>query len=158
MMDRDYPMTRGQQKVLAVGLLVMVLIGVALFAGLIPGLKPNYNAPSVVTYDGREYYYATERVPLPPILSNSSTPERLVFHNVTFWVWVSHWYSLTPGVLEGNVTLTNGSTYSFMLGGPPMLPTWVTSYVSPGHTAVVLWNNGLDFDLLVLAPSSESGP
>jgi len=158
MMDRDYPPTPRQTRVTLLGLVVIAVIGILLFGGLIPGLHPNYSSPTTVTYDGHVYYYASVPVPWAPIGSNFSTPERLLLHNVTFWVWVTNWYSLTGGVLRGNVTVLNGSVYSFALGSPEVNRTYSPLFESPGGAVVVVWAGGLDFQPLVEVPAAGSTP
>jgi hypothetical protein len=157
MMDRDYRSSPRQVKVTIIGILVMAIFGVALFGGLIPGLKPNYNVPSTITYDGRPYYYSHVPVPWPALGANFTQPLKGEFHNVTLWYWVTSWYSITGGYLRGNVTLTNDSTYAFVLGGPETSPAYNTSFVTPGGGAGVFWSGGFSFLFLVLAPSSATG-
>jgi hypothetical protein len=156
MMDRDFPMTPRQAKAMVIGLLVMVVVGIALFGGLIPGLKPNYALPATVMVDGHPYYYTSVAVPWPPLGVNSTPPEELVFHNTTFWVWVTGWYSVSGGYLEGNLTLTNDSTYAFLLGGAPTAANYTIWYLAPGGGAGIAWAGGLSFELYVAAPENAT--
>lgn len=141
--DHDYPMTRTQVRVLVVGLLVMAVFGAALFGGAIPGLTPNYAPPSFLELDGQPYYYTTVTVaPLLP-LGTSTPPAYFPFHNVTFAIWISDWYSLTGGMVNGNGTELNGTVYSFALGVSVHPPSNVTLFVSPDHVFAVYWGGGV---------------
>ncbi len=155
MMDRDYPMSPRQARVLAVGLVAMAAVGAALFGGWIPGLRPNFNPPATVAYDGREYYYASEPVPWPPLGSNQSAVFVYLLHNVTFRVWAANWYRITGGNLEGNVTVPNGTTYPFLLGRSPVNASYATEFATPGAEVVIFWSGGLSYEPLVRVPSGS---
>ena len=151
-LDRDYPMTRRQVRVLAVGLAVMVGIGLALFGGLIPGLKPNYQEPTVVVVAGHEYF--VEIVPLHvPFLTNTSAPWNVSFRNVSFELQLANWYSNTGGWVEGIGTESNGTHYPFVLGEVFPNGTRATLYVSPdsvfGASYLGGWLGGVVIHLLV---------
>jgi hypothetical protein len=141
-MDHDYPMSRQAVGVLVVGLVVMVAIGIALFGGFVPGIHPNLTAPAVVTVQGHQYY--TEPTPLHiPLFTNSSGPWNVTFHNVTFELWVTNWYSATGGIVHGHGTELNGTTDSFVLGGPIPNGTRVSLYLSPDLEWGASWVGGV---------------
>lgn len=139
-MDRDFPMTRLQWRVLVVGLVVLAAVGIALFGGFIPGLKPNYSQAAIVTVDGRSYY--VEPSPLHyPILTNSTSPWNVTFHNVSFQFEMTGWFYFTGGILQGTGTELNGTHYSFVLG---LLPNGSrpTLYLSPDGVFGANWAGG----------------
>ncbi len=148
MMDRDYPMTRRQVKVLVVGLVAMAVFWTALFGGLIPGLHPNYASPPIATYDGRPYYWEALQAPYPLWPTNSTSPTNATFHNATVSIRAIDWYDVGGGRLVGNVTTPNGSVYPYVLAA--FAPTFTT----PGGEVVLDWPGGLLYEILVLAPTS----
>lgn len=141
-MDRDYPMTRTQVKVLIVGLLIMGGIGVALFGGAIPGLKPNFSQLNVVIIDGVQYDFALAYLSHASIASNTSSPQEFLFGNVTFQLWVSNWNELSGGLVHGNGTEASGVVYSFLLGqsSSPFVNT--TLFISPDREFGAYWPGG----------------
>jgi hypothetical protein len=150
--ERDYPMTGPQKRALVVGLVVMAAIGIALFGGFIPGIKPNYSQPTIDTIDGHSYY--VEPVLLHyPILSNSSSPWNVTFHNVSFQLEMTGWFYFTGGLVQGTGTEPNGTHYSFVLG---LLPNGSrpTLYISPDAVFGAGWAGSLSVLLLVEVPPS----
>ncbi len=141
-MDKDFPMTAAQAKALIVGLLVMGGFGVALFGGAIPGLKPNFTEPNVVTVDGGSYFDTTFAVANPLFPLNHSAPQSVLFHNVSFVFWVTNWYAFTGGLVHGNGTEPNGTTYSFVLGESPIPPVNTTLFFSPDRFFGASWPGG----------------
>jgi len=142
-LDRDYPLSRTQGRVLLVGLVVMMAFGAALFGGLIPGLKPNYAPPSTITVDGEPYYYTYVVLNFPAIFSNHTSPQSFAFHNVSFLLWVTNWYDPSGGLVHGNGTEPNGSVYSFVLGRSSIPPLNVSLYISPDRLFAVYWSAGV---------------
>jgi hypothetical protein len=138
--DQDFPMTRQQMRVMAVGLAVMAAVGIALFGGFIPGLKPNFSQPTVDAVDGHLYYVEPTLLHYPA-LGNTSQPWNVTFHNVTFVLEVTGWYYLTGGIVAGTGTEPNGTHYSFALGEFPN-GSRPTLYISPDHAFGVDWTGG----------------
>lgn len=134
-------MTRIQTRVLAIGLVVMIAIGVALFGGLIPGLRPDYGGPATTFLNGHEYYVDAPVLNYPA-LGTSNSSMNVTFHNVTFALHLTNWYSVVGGIIHGNGTESNGTRYAFELG--ELLPngTRPTLYVSPDSVFVGEWNGG----------------
>jgi hypothetical protein len=141
-MDHDYPMTRTQVKVLVVGLVVMGGIGVALFGGAIPGLKPNFSQLNVVTVDGVQYDFALVYLSYPNLASSTSSPEAFVYGNVTFELWVTNWNGPSGGLVHGNGTEKNGTVYSFVLGEPLNSSVTSTLFISPDREFGAYWAGG----------------
>jgi hypothetical protein len=140
-MDRDFPMTHRQTVILVAGLAVMIAIGVALFGGLLPGIHPNFSS-SFVTIEGDQYYF--EETPLQiPIFVNYSAPWNVTFHNVTFELWLTSWYSALGGEVNGIGTELNGSHHSFVLGGPSPNGTRASLFLSPDREWGVGWPGGV---------------
>jgi hypothetical protein len=142
-MDRDFPITAAQAKVLIVGLLVLGGFGAALFGGFIPGLKPNYSAPNILVLDGERYYFTTYFLSTPLYPTNFTAPESVSFHNVSFAFWVSNWFGPTGGLVHGNGTETNGTVYSFVLGMTSNPPVNTTLFLSPDRWFAVYWSGGI---------------
>lgn len=142
-MDRDFPITRSQATVLLVGLVVMAVFGAALFGGAIPGLKPNYSTPTVLVLDGQQYHFTTFFFNQPFYPLNHTSPQFTSFHNVSFAIWVTNWYSPWGGIVHGNGTETNGTVYSFELGDSPAPRVNTTLFVSPDHQFAVYWPGGV---------------
>ncbi len=142
-MDRDFPITGTQAKVLLVGLVVMAAFGAALFGGAIPGLKPNYSAPNILVLDGGRYYFTTFFLTMPLFPVNHTSPESTSFHNVSFSLWLTNWYTLSGGIVHGNGTEPNGTVYSFALGDSFAPPVNTTLFVSPDNLFAVYWPGGL---------------
>jgi len=155
-LERDYPMTGLQRKVLVVGLVVMSAIGIALFGGLIPGVKPNYTAPAIVSVGGH-LYYAEPTLLHYPVASNATSPWNVTFHNVTFQLAMTGWYYLTGGIVRGTGSEPNGTHYPFVLG---VLPNGSrpTLYLSPDGVFGAAWAGGwlgpVTVTLLVEVPTS----
>jgi hypothetical protein len=157
-LDRDYPMTRTQVRILLVGLAVMAVIGVALFGGYLPGIKPNLSGPAIATVDGRQYY--TEATPLKiPFLANSTPPWNVSFRNVTFELSLSDWYSATGGIVRGNGTEASGTRYPFELGELFANGSRAQLYLSPDGVFGVGWGGGWlgGFSAELLVSTSYSG-
>jgi len=142
-MDQDFPLSRTQAKVLLVGLVVMGIFGVALFGGLIPGLKPNYTLPATVSLNGEPYYYTTVELDWPTLLSNTTAPQVFLFHNVSFWLWLTNWGSLTGALVNGNGTEPNGTEFSFVLGAAISPIANTSLFISPDHAFAVSYRGGL---------------
>ncbi len=136
-------MTGTQGKALIVGLLVMGAFGAALFGGAIPGLKPNYSEPNVVVVGGESYDFTTVGLTTPTLPLDHTSPQSFAFHNVTFALWVTHWYSLSGGLVYGNGTEPNGTVYAFVLGESTSPPVNTTLFVSPDREFAVYWPGGL---------------
>jgi len=141
-MDQDFPMTGAQGKALIVGLLVMVAFGAALFGGAIPGLKPTYSEPNVVVIRGEPYDFTAVSLATPSLPLDHTSPQSFAFHNVTFALWVSQWYSLSGGLVYGNGTESNGTVYAFILGESASPPVNTTLFVSPDHEFATYWPGG----------------
>jgi hypothetical protein len=140
-MDKDVPMTPRDVKFLIVGLAVMVVVGIALFGGLLPGIHPNYTAPLVVTYQGHQFY--AEVTPLHiPIFVNNSSPWNVTFRNVTFEIWLTNWYSGTGGIVNGIGTEMNGTSSPFSLGSQLPNGSRLTVYVAPDYGWGAAWTGG----------------
>jgi hypothetical protein len=161
-LERDYPMTRTQVRVLVVGLAVMAAFGIALFGGFIPGEKPNYAQPTIDTINGHRYYVEPTLLHYPVTVgANSSAPWNVTFHNVTFELEVTGWYYLTGGIIQGTGVEPNGTHYSFALG---VLPNGSrpTLYLSPDGVFGAEWTGGwfgpVTMLLLVAVPDSSGTP
>jgi hypothetical protein len=160
-LDRDYPTTPLQRRVLAIGLVVMIAIGIALFGGFLPGVKPNFSPPSTTTLNGHEYFVEATALH-GPLFSNSSAPWNVTFHNVTFELRLTNWYSLWGGIVHFNGTEANGTRYMFALG--QVLPNGSRAmlYVSPDSVFAAWWLGGLlagpSVQLLVEVSYSENLP
>ena len=140
-LGRDIPYSALQRRILVAGLLVLAVIGVVLFAGFLPGLRPNYSAPTVVTLNGHPYF--DEVTPLhAPFFSNASTPWSITFHNVTFDLWLSNWYSPTGGIVHVRGTELNGSESAFEVG--QLLPNGTRAALGFSSDSVfgVWWTGG----------------
>jgi len=141
-MDQDFPMTRTQLRVLAVGLLAMAIVGVVVFGGFVPGVRPA-PTPSTIEVNGQPYYFTVESLAPPALLENVSPPQQFVFHHVTFVLWIVNWYSVTGPELYGNGTELNGTTYSFVLGIPGSTTGGTNQFLSPDLLFGVYWLGGL---------------
>ena len=129
-LDRDYPMSRTQVRVLVAGLVAMAITGGLLFGGAIPGLKPNYAEPTTITVDGEAYHYTTVELQPPNLFTNSTPPQLFQFQNVSFYLWVTNWGSLTGGLVRGNGTEPNGTCSNFVLGQSTDPPVNSNLYIS----------------------------
>jgi len=146
--------TREKWKAVGVVALFAVAIsfGIALFSGSIPGLPASHS--STVTFDGRSYYYYGYFLPFPQLGTNSTPPASVVFHNVTFWVWITDWLGPHGTYVHGNGTEPNGTTYAFLLGESPTNGTRTMSFVAPDGSFATVWGGGYMLELLVEAPKS----
>jgi hypothetical protein len=152
-LDREFSPTGAQRRATLVALVVGGAVGLAAFSGWVPGLHPNLGAPTLVTFDGQPYYWSEILVPVPIPGESTTSPQEVVNHNATFWLWVVADLVDTVRYLDGNVSLSGGGTYTFTLGGSTNPATWVGEFIAPGGAAVVLWPSGtLAAELLVLAP------
>ncbi len=140
-LDRDFPMTLTQVRVLVVGLAAMAAIGIALFGGFLPGLRPNYSAADITTVAGHRYYVESSLLSTP-VFANSTAPWNVTFHNVTFELRLTNWYSLQGGIVHGNGTEANGTRYAFTLG--ELLPNGSRStfFLSPDLIFAASWTGG----------------
>lgn len=141
-LDRDYPMSRTQARALVVGLVVMGVVGGLLFGGLIPGLKPNYTEPATVSLGGVTYDYTQVKIRTPSLFRNSTTPEMFTFHNVSFFLWVTNWASISGGLVHGNGTETNGTVVGFVLGISSNPSVDRELFISPDRSFGVSWPGG----------------
>ena len=141
-------------KVGAVALVAMGVFGAALFGGWIPGLHPTYSEPATVEVHGLNYYWTQYYFPWPIPPANTSTPTGLVFHNVSFEIWVTNWYGGGGGVVNGNGTEPNGTTYGFRLGGAVLGANASDLFVSPDSTFGAAWSGQPFVELLVRVPSA----
>ena len=151
MMDRDYPMTRAQARRTVGALAVCAVVGLLLFGGLIPGLKPDYRVSPTTTFDGRTYYWTLAPLPIPLNGGNVTLPVNFSLANVTFVLWMTNWSIVGGSVLNGNATEPNGTVYHFSFGGFYGTPHWTDEYVSPGGAVAVVWRGQILAELLVLA-------
>lgn len=147
--EGDFPMTRTQTRVLVVGLVVMASVGLALFGGWIPGIQPGSSAPSTVVIDGQTYFDEAVSLPAPFLFANTTVPQSFHFHNVTFWFWVTNWYSVSGAELHGNGTELNGTAQAFTLGLPEQPGENNTTYLSPDRVFGVSWEGSLFYENLV---------
>lgn len=158
-MDRDFPMSALQKKVLVVGLAVMAVFGLALFGGFIPGIKPNYSEPTIDLVDGHLYYVEASGLHFP-FLTNSTSPWNVTFHNVSFQLEMTGWFYFTGGILQGTGTEPNGTHYSFVLGQLPN-GSRPELYISPDRVFGADWGGdwfgSLSVLLLVEVPPSPPG-
>jgi hypothetical protein len=154
-LDRDFPMTDLQRRVLVVGLVVMLAIGIALFGGFIPGLKPNYSEPTIDTVNGHRYYVEPSLLHIP-FLSNSSSPWSVAFHGVAFQLQMTSWSFFTGGIIQGTGTEPNGTHYSFALGLFPN-ETRTTLYLSPDKFFGADWSSGSLSVLLLVEVLPSNG-
>lgn len=142
-LERDYPMSPTQVRVLVVGLVIMGVFGGLLFGGVLPGLKPNYSEPTTVTIGGQAYYFALVKVRTPSLFSNSSSAEQFEFRNVSFFLWVTNWHSFSGGLVHGNGTEPDGNVSAFVLGFSSNPPVDSQLFVSPDGVFAVSWPGGL---------------
>lgn len=142
-LERDYPMSRTQVRILVVGLVVLGIFGGLLFGGVLPGLKPNYSEPSTVTIGGEAYYFAMVKLQTPSLFSNATSPERFAFHNISFFLWVTNWDSFSGGLVHGNGTEPNGNVSAFVLGLSSSPPVDSQLFISPDRVFAVSWPGGL---------------
>jgi hypothetical protein len=151
MMNPDTPPSPRALKLLAVAFAISIVVGVLLFSGNLPGLRPNYAAATTVTVDGRPYFWSDYTIPWPPWPENFSEPNSTTFHHATFWFWVTGWYGIDTAYLHGNATPANGSTSpDFALGGPAS-PDRQTLYLGDGGTVGAQWDGLTPYvELLVL--------
>jgi len=160
-LDRDYPMTPTQLKVLAIGYALVIAFGVVLFGGFIPGIKPNFSAPVYATVDGHEYFVESSPLPLPGF-SHWSAPWNVTFHNVTFGLQIENWNASVGRLVYGNGTEPNGTHYAFELGEMEPNGSLVRWFLSPDADFAASWNGGwfsqLVILLYVLVPPATAGP
>lgn len=139
--DRDYPMTRRQVAILVVGLAVMAAVGITLFGGFLPGIHPNLST-DITSIRGIQYYDEFSALH-DPLFSNSTSPWNVSFHNVTFELWLTNWYSGSGGVVHGVGTEPNGSAYAFVLGTVLPNGTREQLYLSPDLDWGAWWAGGI---------------
>jgi len=120
----------------------MAVFGGLLFGGVIPGLKPNYSEPTTVTIGGEAYYTTMVKLRSPALLSNTTTPESFLFHNISFFLWVTNWDSIDGGLVRGNGSEPNGTVFSFVLGMSESPPVDSELFVAPDRAFAVAWPGG----------------
>ncbi len=152
MLDRDHPITARQRTLTVGALLVGGAVGIALFGGLIPGLRPNFTPPEFQTFEGRSYYWTQVLVPAPPLGANASVNETATVHNTTFQYWSEAQLAGTLTYLKGVANVPHGSSYPFVVGGGLVPAERTTQYVSADHEVAVLWMGGPTAEFLLLAP------
>jgi hypothetical protein len=151
-LERDYPMTRRDRRALVLGFVVLGVIGLLLFGGLIPGLKPETASPSTATLDGTRYYVDSVVLTVP-ILTRTTPSWNETFRNVSFDLHAVNWYNGSGVILRGNGTAASGGRIPFELG--ELLPNGsrASMFVSPGGIWGVAWIGGwfeqLTIELLV---------
>ena len=134
-------MTRTQLRVLLAGMAVFVVVGILLFGGFLTGVKPDFSTTGLTTINGQAYHF--ESSPLQtPTFSNMTHPWNVTFFNVTFELWLTNWYSMSGGVLNGIGTEPNGTAYPFVLGAVLPNDTRTTFYLSPDLFFGVAWAGG----------------
>jgi hypothetical protein len=141
-------------KIGAVALVAMGIFGVALFGGFVPGLRPNYSEPTTIEVNGLSYYWTEYHFPWPLPPANTTTPTLQIFHNISFQVWVTNWYSGAGGIVNGNGTEPNGTTYGFRLGGSSLGSNESGLFISPDKFLGAAWSGQAFVELLVLASNS----
>lgn len=147
-LERDYPLSRWQVRVLAICLVASAIFGVLLFGGYLPGFKPNLSAVPTTTLEGEQYYVTTSGLPLVG-LSKWSTPWNVTFENVTFGFQVENWNLANGRIVFGNGTEANGTRYGFVLGVADANGTRTSLFLSPDQEFGVSWYGGW-FSQLVL--------
>jgi hypothetical protein len=151
-LDRALSLTGPERRATLATLAVGGAVAIAVFAGLVPGLHPSLGPPPLVTFDGHPYYWTEYLVPVSFPGVGSTSPQEVVVHNTTFWLWSVDEDIDTVRYLDGNLSLAGGGTYNFTVGGSTNPAVWVDDYVAPGGAAAVLWPDGqLSAELLVLA-------
>ena len=139
--DRDFSMSRTQKRVLVVGFVVWLAVGVLLFGGFLPGLKPTLATTDLVTIGGQPYHYELTSLHAP-FFTNFTRPWNVTFYNVTFELWLTDWYSANGGVLHGIGTEPNGTSYPFVLGVLSPNGSRPTYYFSPDLAFGIGWLGG----------------
>jgi hypothetical protein len=142
------PLTRRRVVSIVAVYAVCLAFGALLFSGNFPGIPGHFT--SNVEINGREYYSTWYPLPFPTLGSNSTPPATVTFQNVTFWLWETGWGNPQGAFVHGNGTDLNGSSYSFLLGGPALNANRTTLFVSPDGTFGAYWNGQLFVELLVL--------
>jgi hypothetical protein len=143
MMDRDFSLSPRDVRRTLSALVVAGIVGLLLFGGVLPGLRPDFRPPAIVTFDGEPYYWTTFAIPLPLPFSEVSAHYSVVLHNVTVWAWITNWSVVGGEYLHGNASEPNGTVYPFVMGGFPAQANWTDQYVAPGGAFVIEWNGGL---------------
>lgn len=141
-LDQDFPISRRQAQITVVGLVVMAVSGILLFGGFLPGLHPDFSAPAIVTLDGHSYYIEPTVLQVPLPVGTSSGPWNVTFHNVTFTLWLTGWYSGPGGIVHGIGTEPNGTAYPFSLGGYAANGTRANLFLSPDSAFGCAWTGG----------------
>ncbi len=141
-LDQDYPIGRRQAQITVLGLVIMAIIGGLLFGGFLPGVHPDFTAPAIATLDGHQYYVEPIVLQVPLPVSTSSSPWNVTFHNVTFTLWLTDWYSGPGGIVHGIGTEPNGTAYPFSLGGYATNGTRITLFLSPDYAFGGAWTGG----------------
>ncbi|HTW39330.1 MAG TPA: hypothetical protein VMF04_00480 [Thermoplasmata archaeon] len=124
--------------------------GVALFTGSIPGLGGHFTTNSNI--GGHEYYTDEVYVPTPTFGDRSTSPSSVVFHNVTFWFWLTGWGVWSQTLLHGNGTEANGTSSSFAVGNPSLNDSRTDVFLSPDLRWGAAWGGGWFLTLYVEIP------
>jgi len=120
-------------------------------AGVLCAVVAVATALHTGTSAARDYHQETVSVPVPVSCNDTSASTvSQTFFAVQFSLYV--YSSCGPGgtVLNGTVTLANGSVFQFVLSGSPGSSQFVSWY-SPYHSCGVEWNRGSIAILLVMA-------
>jgi hypothetical protein len=144
------PNTRKIVGVIAV-YAVALAFGAALFSGSIPGLGGHVSSNAQI--EGHEYYQESYAVPVPVLGSNSTAPAAVVYHNVTFWLWVTGWDSAWGTYVHGNGTEPGGASYPFVLGGLASNASRAVLFLSPDAKFAVAWSGEFFLQLMVEIPT-----
>jgi hypothetical protein len=138
-------------KIGAIALVAMAAFGIALFGGYIPGLRPNYSEPATIEVRGLPYYWTEYHLswPVPP--ATTTTPSVVTFHNITFALWLTNWYSGPGGIVNGNGTEPNGTVYAFNLTLASLGANSTSPFFSPDREFGAAWSGQVFVELLVRA-------
>ncbi|MCI4339099.1 MAG: hypothetical protein L3J68_02040 [Thermoplasmata archaeon] len=131
---------------------VALTFGAALFSGSIPGLGGHITSNVVIA--GHDYYSESYSIPFPQLGNNSTSPAPVAFHNITFWLWETGWYSQYGSYVHGNGTEPGGTSYSFVLGGLASNVSRAVLYISPDDRFAVAWSGEFFLQLMVEIPSA----
>jgi hypothetical protein len=149
---RPLPKPRRTLAIVAVYALA-IGFGVALFSGHLPGFEGQIT--SNVNANGHTYAAESYYIPTPVWGENSTSPSEVVFHSLSFWIWVTNWGSPVGSYVHVNATETNGTSYALVLGGLLSSPNRTSVAFSPDQQFGAEWSGELFMQLLVeLSPST----